>query len=65
VDEATVRRSRGDDRIEAEGLALQRTVAEGYRELAARFPDRVRLVDATGGMEATHRLVMDELRALL
>lgn len=65
IDEATGRRRGGDDRIEAEGLTLQRAVAEGYRELAVRFPDRVRLVDATGGMEATHRLVMDEVRALL
>jgi dTMP kinase len=65
AEEATVRRQRGDDRIEAEGLDLQRAVAEGYRELAARFPDRVRLVDASGGMEATHRRLMEELQPLL
>ena len=33
------------DRIEREGSAFQRRVREGFVELAARFPERVRLVD--------------------
>ncbi len=33
------------DRIEREGLALQRRVADGFAELARRFPGRVRTVD--------------------
>ena len=33
------------DRIEREGLAFQRRVREGFRELASRYPGRVRLVD--------------------
>ncbi|HSL96584.1 MAG TPA: dTMP kinase [Thermoleophilia bacterium] len=33
------------DRIEREGLEFQRRVRHGFRELAARYPGRVRLVD--------------------
>jgi len=33
------------DRIEAEGLGLQRRVAAGFAVLAKRFPDRVHLID--------------------
>lgn len=33
------------DRIEAQGLAFQRRVAEGYELVARRFPERVRVVD--------------------
>ncbi len=33
------------DRIEREGLAFQRRVRDGFRELAVRYPARVRLVD--------------------
>lgn len=36
------------DRIEREGLELQRRVAEGFASLARRFPSRVRLVDGSG-----------------
>jgi len=36
------------DRIEREGLELQRRVADGFAELARRFPSRVRLVDGSG-----------------
>ena len=41
-------RAAGRDRMEAEGLALQRAVREAYRELARQEPGRVRLVDASG-----------------
>ncbi len=33
------------DRIEAEGLDLQRRVATGFAAVARRFPERVRLID--------------------
>ena len=33
------------DRIEAEGLELQRRVAAGFAVVARRYPERVRLVD--------------------
>jgi len=50
LDPATaLARRRGDpDRIEREGVALQESVAEGFVELARRFPARVRLVEGVG-----------------
>ena len=48
---AGLARRRGDpDRIEREGLGLQERVAEGFAELARRFPARVRLVDGGGSI---------------
>lgn len=38
----------GADRLEAEGLAFQRDVREGYLGIAAGEPHRVHVVDATG-----------------
>lgn len=47
VDPATAaaRRTAPPDRIEREGDEFQARVAEGYRLVAARFPERVHLVD--------------------
>lgn len=47
VDPATglARAGGSPDRIEREGLAFQHRVRDGFRELARRFPGRVRLVD--------------------
>lgn len=39
------------DRIEAQGERFQELVAAGYRELAARYPERVRPVDASGSAD--------------
>lgn len=38
----------GADRLEAEGLAFERSVRDGYLALARREPSRVRVVDAVG-----------------
>lgn len=46
------------DRIEVEGIALQHAVAEGYRELARRFPGRIALVPAEGSVDEVHARVM-------
>jgi len=41
-------RLRGDhDRLERESVDFHGRVAEGYRELAARFPERILVLDAT------------------
>ncbi len=53
-----------DDRIEAEGAAFQTAVAEGFRELARRFPERVVLIDGAGEPDAVHALVMARVGAL-
>ena len=52
-------RADGEDRFEAEGLALQRAVAEAYEEIATIASDRVVAVDASGSVEEVHKRVMD------
>jgi dTMP kinase len=46
--EAARRRDAEPDRIEAEGESFQAAVARGFEELAARFPERIVEVDASG-----------------
>lgn len=51
-------RAEGADRFEAEGLELQRAVAEAYDEIAQIASDRVVVVDAEGSVEGVHARVM-------
>jgi dTMP kinase len=55
-------RAGGEDRFEAEGLELQRAVAEAYDEIAQIASDRVVVVDAEGSVEEVHKRVMDAVR---
>lgn len=55
-------RAEGDDRFEAEGLDLQRAVAEAYEEIALIARDRVVVVDATGTADEVHERVMEAVR---
>jgi dTMP kinase len=55
-------RAAGDDRFEAEGLELQRAVAEAYDEIAIIASDRVVVLDARGSIEDVHARVMDVVR---
>lgn len=57
-DVAASRRCAGPDRIEAEGAALQRRVADAYDRLGAMFPERYGRVDADGAVDATHAQVL-------
>jgi dTMP kinase len=56
-------RADGEDRFEAEGLALQRAVAEAYDEIATIASDRVVVVDAEGSVEEVNKRVMDAVRS--
>ncbi|HEU4906396.1 MAG TPA: dTMP kinase [Solirubrobacterales bacterium] len=51
-------RAAGDDRFEAEGLELQRAVAEAYDEIATIASDRVVTIDAEGSVEEVQQRVM-------
>lgn len=53
----------GSDRFEAEGVELQRTVAEGYDELARRHPERIAVVDAGGEPDEVHARVLALVQA--
>jgi dTMP kinase len=55
-------RADGDDRFEAEGIELQRAVAEAYEEIAVIASDRVVAIDATGSVEEVHERVMEVVR---
>lgn len=55
----------GADRMEAEGVAFQRRVREGYLRLVAEEPRRVRRVDATGTVEEVAGRLVDALADLL
>ncbi len=48
----------GSDRFEGEGIDFQRAVAAAYDELAARHPERIRVVDAEGSPGEVHERVM-------
>ncbi len=61
----TERRCATPDRIEAEGEGFQERVAAGYRELADRFPERVRLIPGDGDLDEVHARVMREVAAIL
>jgi len=56
-------RAEGDDRFEAEGVELQRAVAEAYEEIALIARDRVAVVDAAGTVEEVHERVMEAVRS--
>ncbi|HEX3174634.1 MAG TPA: dTMP kinase [Solirubrobacterales bacterium] len=60
--EAGLARAAGADRFEAEGLDLQRAVAEAYEEIAQIASDRVVTIDAEGTVEEVHERVMDAVR---
>ena len=55
----------GADRMEAEGVAFQRRVREGYLRLVAEEPHRVRRVDAAGTVEEVTGRLADALADLL
>ena len=65
VDEATaaVRLGRRPDRIEREGAGFRKAVQEGFREVAARFPERIVVLDGAEPVEAVAARVREELAA--
>lgn len=56
-------RAQSEDRFEAEGLELQRAVAQAYEEIAMIASDRVVRIDATGTVEEVHARVMETVGA--
>lgn len=57
---------RAADRFEGEGLELQKAVAEGYEEVAARHPERVKTIDASADPDEIHAALvaaLDRVRA--
>jgi dTMP kinase len=58
----TERRTEGEnktDRLDAEDAAFHTRVRDAYLKLAAREPDRVRIINATGSVNETHERVLE------
>jgi dTMP kinase len=60
--EVAASRAGATDRLEREGVDLQAKVDLAYRELAARFPERIVVVEASGQPDEIAREVRDRLR---
>jgi dTMP kinase len=60
--EVGMERADGADRLESEGLELQRAVAEAYEEIARVASDRVIVVDGEGSVESVHERVLEVVR---
>jgi dTMP kinase len=56
-------RAESEDRFEAEGIELQRAVAQAYEEIAMIASDRVVAIDATGTVEEVHARVLAAVEA--
>ena len=52
------RRGRTHDRLDLEDFAFHARVREAYLGIAARDPGRVKVVDANGSVQETHRAVL-------
>ena len=53
------------DRMELESLEFHKKVAEGYRKLAEKFPERIETLDATLPIEEISGLIKDRVRGIL
>lgn len=47
------------DRMELESVEFHEKVAQGYRDLAKRFPTRIHTIDATQSIEAIHTQIVE------
>lgn len=54
-----------EDRLDAEDAEFYTRVRNAYLELAAREPERIRLIDATGSVEETHARVLETVMPFL
>jgi dTMP kinase len=64
-DEARSRGAGDPDRIEREGDDFWRRADEGFRALAAEFPERIVALDGTGSPDEIAKEVREHVRALL
>ncbi len=55
----------GADRLDAEVLAFYERVRRGFLERAAAEPERIRLIDGSGGIEETFAFVREALASLI
>ena len=53
------------DRMELESLEFHKKVAQGYRDMAARFPERIKSIDATLPIEEICGIIKGDVRDIL
>ncbi len=53
------------DRMELESLEFHKKVAQGYRDMAARFPERIKTIDATLPIEEICGIIKGDVRDIL
>lgn len=53
------------DRLESETLVFHRRVAEGYRTLAERYPERIMKIDAALPIEEIHAIITDSVEKVI
>lgn len=53
------------DRMELESLEFHKAVAQGYRDMAEKFPDRIKTIDATLPIDEICGIVKARVEALL
>jgi dTMP kinase len=64
MEERNAAGNRGRDRIEREDLAFHRRVRDGYLELAARWPERFRVINSTPHPDEVHELIWQTVSPL-
>ena len=47
------------DRLELEDIEFHKRVMDGYRQIAAREPERIKLIDGSGSIEEIQRKIID------
>lgn len=62
---ASTRRTRPADRVERRDAAYHRRVREGFLAEAMRQPERIRVVDASGPVEAVQEAIRQEVARVL
>jgi dTMP kinase len=65
LEAASARRNRPADRVEGRELAYHRRVREGFLAEARRQPERIRVVDASGSVEAVQEAIRQEVAHVL
>ena len=63
--ERALARGQADTRFESKGLAFHQRLREGFHMIARRFPDRCRVIDASGSADEVYGRVQAALEPLL
>jgi dTMP kinase len=65
VDRARARRQRSADRLESRDADYHEKVRAGFLAEAARHPDLIRIIDASGSIESVHERICQEVGRVL